>query len=416
MVAKQKDLSIEMCGVKFINPFLLSSSPVSNTAEMVGRAFDAGFGGVAYKTIVDHRTKIIHPAPRMAGYNYGNQKLTGLQNIEQTSDRTMDDNFQDISFLKKNWPKHIVISSIMGFKRSEWVELGKRSEDAGADMLELNFSCPHMTVEGSGMKVAQAFELVEDFTQAVREVVSIPILAKMTPNVTDVTRPALFSKKGGANGLTAINTVAAITEIGLDDYVPLPNVKGKGAMSGFSGPAIKPIGLRCVAELAKSDELNMPISGVGGIETWVDVVEYLLCGSSTIQITTGVIHYGYRIVEDLAEGLSDFMIAKGFNSVSEIVGKAIPNVHPTDAFDLSYQGVAAFDMDRCVGCGQCHIVCFDAGGQAIQWDKEQRRPIPDDDKCVSCMICSFVCPIDNPALITFKEVPDKKAIIPPVSR
>ena len=404
-----------MCGVEFLNPFLLSSSPVSNTAEMIGRAFDYGFSGVAYKTIVDDRTKIIHPAPRMSEYVYGSQKLTGLQNIEQTSDRSLVDNFKDIAYLKRNWPKHIVIVSIMGFKLSEWIELAKRSQDAGADMLELNFSCPHMTVEGAGMKVGQAFELVEKFTEAVKNVVSIPVLAKLTSNVTDITQPALFAKNGGADGITAINTVAGLTEVGLDDFVPRPNVNGKGAISGFSGPAIKPIGLRCVSQLSQCSDLVLPISGCGGIETWVDVAEYLLCGSSTIQITTGVIHYGQRIVEDMAEGLMDFMDSKGFNKVSVIIGKANANTHPTDAFDLGYQGIADFNMDKCVGCGQCHIVCQDAGGQALGWNTEERIPVPDDDKCVSCMICSFVCPVDNPPMITFKEVKNKAEVIPPVS-
>jgi dihydropyrimidine dehydrogenase (NAD+) subunit PreA len=413
-MAKIRDLTIEMCGVKFPNPFLLSSSPVSNTAEMVGRSFDAGFGGVAYKTISHDRTKIIHPSPRMAGYDYGNQRLMALQNVEQTSDRPMKDNFEDIKYLKKHWPDHVVIVSIMGFSEKEWVELAKFGEDTGCDMLELNFSCPHMTVEGSGMKVGQAMELVERFTRAVREVVKIPLLAKLTSNVADITIPALFAKKGGADGITAINTVRALAQIGLDDFVPKPNVAGRGAMSGLSGPAIKPIGLRCVTELAQNKELHLPISGCGGVETWVDALEYILCGSSTVQVTTGIIHYGHRIAEDMAEGLSDFMTDKGFNSIKEIVGKALPNIHPTDAFDLSCQGVTDYDLDRCVGCGQCYIICQDAGGQGLGWDSVKRKPIPDDETCLSCMICSFVCPIDN--LITYKKVENKKSVLPPVSR
>ncbi|MEW5821645.1 MAG: NAD-dependent dihydropyrimidine dehydrogenase subunit PreA [Cyanobacteriota bacterium] len=415
-MARLKDLSIEMCGITFPNPFLLSSSPVSNTGEMVGRAFDAGFGGVSYKTIVYDKTKIIHPSPRMAGYDYGNNKLVGLQNVEQTSDRPMKDNFDDIQYLKKNWPKHIVISSIMGFSEQEWIDLAIMSEDAGADMLELNMSCPHMTVEGSGMKVGQAFELVERFTRIVRDKVKIPILVKLTPNVTDLTIPASYAKRGGADGITVINTVKGLTEVGLDDFTPRPNVNGKGAMSGFSGPAVKPIGLRCVTELAQSKDLRLPISGCGGIETWVDCVEYLLVGASTLQMTTGVIHYGQRIVEDMAEGLSYFMEDKGFNSVSEIVGKALPNIHPTDSFNLEYQGVAEFDLEKCVGCGQCYIVCQDAGGQGLQWDNEKRRPVPDDDKCLSCMICSFVCPVDNPSMIKYKHIEGKVPVIPQVSR
>ena len=415
-MADFKDLSIEMCGVTFPTPFLLSSSPVSNTAEMIGRAFDRGFGGVAYKTLGYDRIKIIHPSPRMAKYNYENKKLVGLQNVEQITDRPLADNLQDIAYLKKHWPKHVVVASIMGFSLDEWRELAKMAADVGSDMLELNFSCPHMTVEGSGMKVGQAFDLIEEFTAVVKDAVSIPVLAKMTPNITDMTEPALFAKKGGADGITAINTVRGITEIGLDDYVPLPNVAGKGAISGFSGPAVKPIGLRFIAEMAQCPELGLPLSGCGGAETWIDAVEYLLCGASTVQMTTSVIHYGHRVVEDMCEGLSDFMIEKGYEKVGEIVGKALPNLHPTDAFDLARQGVAEFDLDRCVGCGQCYIVCRDAGGQCLDWNGEERRPVQDEEKCLTCMICSFVCPVDDPPLITHKYVDGKKEVIPPVSR
>ncbi len=415
-MSKLKDLSIDFCGIKFPNPVLLSSSPVSNTAEMVGRAFDWGYGGAVYKSIGHDNIKIIHPSPRMAGYNYGSSKLVALQNIEQTSDRSMYDNFQDISYLKKHWPGKIVIASIMGFSEKEWIELAKMGADTGADMLELNFSCPHMTVEGSGMKVAQAMGLVERFTGAVRNAVNVPILAKLTSNVTDITVPAVYAKKGGADGFTVINTVQALTGIGLDDYVPRPNVAGIGAKSGYSGPAIKPVGLRCVTDLAQCSDLELPISGCGGAETWIDVAEYLLCGASTVQITTGIIHYGYRIVEDILEGLSFYMEEKGFNTVSEIQGKALPNIKTADKFDLSRQGVAEFDLDRCIGCGQCYIVCQDAGGQCIDWDYEKRRPVQDEKRCLSCMICSFICPVSCPPLITYKEVKNKKPVIPPVSK
>jgi dihydropyrimidine dehydrogenase (NAD+) subunit PreA len=409
-----RDLSVDFCGVRFLNPVLLSSSPVSNTGEMVGRAFDAGFAGVAFKTIATGDTKIIHPAPRMAGYDYGAKKLIGLQNVEQISDRPLAHNLADLRYLKRNWPEHRVIASIMGFSTEEWRRLAMECEDAGADLLELNFSCPHMTVEGSGMKVGQAFDLVEQFSAVVKEAVGIPVLAKMTPNVTDICEPALSAKAGGADGLAAINTVSALTGIGLDDFVPQPNVGGMSAMSGYSGPAVKPIGLRCVAQMAQHPELGIPISGMGGIETWIDTVEYLLCGSGTVQITTGVIHHGYRIVEDILEGLSYFMEQHDFERVDQFIGKALPNVHPTEDFDLSRQGIAQYDLDRCVGCGQCHIVCQDAGGQCLSWDAAERRPQMDEDRCLACMICSFVCPIADPPLIRYREVPGKPEILPPV--
>lgn len=400
---KPVDLSIEFCGVKCVNPFFLSSSPVSNSAEMCGRAFEAGWGGVAYKTIVTDRLPIIHPSPRMHGYNYGSKQLMGLQNIEQTSDRGLKANLLDIAWLKKNYPDRVILASIMGFSNDEWYDLAKACTDAGADMLELNFSCPHMTVEGSGHKVGKAMELVKKFTETCRKATHLPLIAKLTPNITDMNIPAMYAKEGGADGIAAINTVSGLTEVGRDDLVPRPAVFGKGAASGYSGPAVKPIGLRFISEMAQNKELNLPLSGIGGIETWVDALEYLLVGASTIQVTTGIIRYGYRIVEDMIEGLSDYMREKEIERVDQLVGRALPNLVTTDQFDLKRQGIAQYDLDRCVGCGQCYIVCHDAGGQALEWKKGDRRPQLLEDKCLSCMVCSFVCPVTG--LITYKEMP-----------
>jgi dihydropyrimidine dehydrogenase (NAD+) subunit PreA len=261
-----------------------------------------------------------------------------------------------------------------------------------------------MAVEGTGHHVGKDFALIEKFTTTVRNAVSIPIIAKMTPNITDMTEPALYAKNGGADAISAINTVSGISEIRLDNFVPEPDIFGAGAISGISGPAIKPIGLHFIADLAKCEPLSLPLSGIGGIETWVDALEYLLVGASLIQVTTGIIHYGYRIVEDMIEGLSDFMAEKGITQVKDLVGKALHNLTTTDQFDIKRQGIARYDLDKCVGCGQCHIVCRDAAGQALEWDAETRRPTLIEEKCLSCMICKFVCPI--PDLISFKEVPE----------
>jgi dihydropyrimidine dehydrogenase (NAD+) subunit PreA len=401
------DLSVSFCGVKFSNPFLLSSSPVSNSAEMVEAAFQQGWAGVCYKTLNSGRIPIAHPSPRMNAYDYEGKQVVGLQNVEQISDRPLKDNLADFLLLKKKYPDHPIIASIMGFSNDEWAYLAKAAADNGADMLECNFSCPHMTVEGSGHKVGQAFHLLEKFTATVKKAVAIPVLAKMTPNITDMTEPALFAKKGGADGISAVNTFRAISEIGLDDWVARPNVFGVGAMSGYSGAAIKPIALHFIAEMAQCRELGLPLSAMGGVETWIDALEYLLVGASTVQVTTGIIKYGYRIVQDMIEGLSDYMNARGIDRVEDLIGKALPKLQTTDHFDLKRQGVASYDMDRCVGCGQCYIVCRDAGGQALEWEPSSRRPKLVEDKCLSCMICSFICPVRG--LITHKEMPKEWA-------
>ena len=397
------DLSIDFCGVQFKNPFLLSSSPVSNSAEMVARSFEAGWSGVVFKTLNSDRLPIVHPSPRMHCVHYGSKKAMAVQNVEMISDRPLKDNLTEFLYLKKNYPDYPIIASIMGFFTDEWEYLAKASEDNGADMLELNFSCPHMCIEGAGHKVGQAFQLLEGFTEVVKKAVSIPVIAKMTPNITDMNEPAMYAKNGGADAISAINTVRGISSVGLDDFVPTPNVFGKGAISGTSGPAVRPIGLNFIASMAQNEQLGLPLSGIGGIETWIDVLEYILLGASNVQVTTGIMHYGYRIVEDMIEGLTDFMVERDVKQLTDLIGKALPNLHETESFDIERQGVTEYDLDQCIGCGQCFIVCQDAAGQAIEWDSENRRPKLIEDKCLSCMLCKFACPV--PELITFKEMP-----------
>jgi len=387
-------LEIEFCGLHFRNPFCLSSSPVSNTAEMISRAFDAGWGGAVFKTVgLEEEYAIIDPTPRLNALHHGDRRFVGLQNIEMISERPYKQNLKDIAWLKKRYPDRPLIVSIMGYSDEGWAELAQGAADAGADMLELNFSCPQMAVEGAGHKIGQAYDMLERYTRVVKESVSIPVMAKMTPNITDMLPPAIAAKNGGADAISAINTLRAITEVDLDTFAPMPTIQGRGSISGYSGPAVKPIALRFVAELAQSKELGLPVSGLGGMETWQDAAMFLLMGASNLQATTAIMRYGYRIIECLCGGLEDYLESKGFASVAELVGRGLGfTVDPSEHHQTRHV-ISKVDRDKCIGCGLCHIVCHDGANQAMEFDTETRKAEVDRERCVGCLLCKHVCPI-----------------------
>ncbi len=402
------DLSINFCGVKFENPFCLSSSPVGNHAEMCSRAYDAGWSGIVYKTLgLEKSFKVVMPSPRLSVYNYGDKKFVGLQNAEQITDRPIKDNINDIAQLKKNYPDKVLISSIMGYVDEDWCELAKMSEDAGADMLELNFSCPQMAHKSAGHRTGQDFHAVATFTEVVKKSCKLPVIAKMTPNITDMVPVALAAKEGGADAISAINTLKAITDIDINNFTPLPNIHGHSAATGFSGPAVKPIALRFVSDLYNSKILNLPVSGIGGIETWIDALHFLLLGATNLQVTTGILRYGYRIVEDMIEGMSDFMIDRNITSLNEIIGKAAEKIVDPSEFTTRYQVVSVIDEEKCIGCGQCYISCHDGANQAIKFDPETRKASVDEERCVGCLLCKHVCPFWD--CVSSKEVDTKTA-------
>jgi len=397
------DLSMDFCGIRFENPFCLSSSPVSNHAEMCARAFDAGWGGIVYKTLgLEKSFKVIMPSPRLSVYNYGDKRFIGLQNAEQITDRPIKDNIRDIAWLKKNYPKKVLISSIMGYEDKDWIELAKLSEDAGADMLELNFSCPQMAHPSAGHRTGQDFHAVATFTEVVKKASKLPVMAKMTPNITDMVPVALAAKEGGADAISAINTIKAITDIDINNFSPLPNIHGHSSATGFSGPSVKPVAMRFVSDLYKSEPLALPISAVGGIETWIDALHFLLLGATNLQVTTGILRYGYRIVEDMIEGLSDYMLERNIKSLDEIIGKAAQKLTDPSNFKTRYQVVSVIDETQCIGCGQCYISCHDGANQAIKFDSFKRKASVDEERCVGCLLCKHVCPVWD--CISYKEV------------
>ncbi|WP_437131139.1 NAD-dependent dihydropyrimidine dehydrogenase subunit PreA [Peptostreptococcus russellii] len=407
-----KDLSIEFLGVKCENPFFLSSSPVCSNYEMIKKAFEAGWGGVYYKTL-----GIFIPdecSPRFDISSKESTVWTGFKNMEQISDKPLELNLEYIKRLKEEFPTKVMAVSIMGSNEEEWRILAKKVTEAGADIIECNFSCPQMTSHAMGSDVGQNPELVEQYTRAVVESTHLPVVAKMTPNIGNMEVPAMAAVKGGAKGIAAINTIKAITNIDFENMTAMPVVNAKSSISGYSGAAVKPIALRFITQLKQHPELkDIPITGIGGIETWKNVVEFLLVGSANLQVTTSVMQYGYRIVEDMISGLSHFMDEYGFEKLEDMVGLALPNIVPAEDLDRSFKIIPSIDEDKCVGCGRCYVSCFDAAHQAIDWDKDNRKPIINDN-CVGCHLCLNVCPVLDcilPGEIKFKEGREKHEVV-----
>lgn len=398
-----KDLSIEFLGVKCENPFFLSSSPVCSNYDMIAKAFDTGWAGVFYKTI-----GIFLPnecSPRFDITRKEGTPWTGFKNMEQISDKPLETNLEYIRRLKKDYPTKVLGVSIMGSTEEEWRILAKKVTEAGADMLELNFSCPQMTSHAMGSDVGQNPDLVYKYTKAVKESTHLPVVAKMTPNIGNMYIPAKAAIEAGADAISAINTVKSITNIDLDNLTAMPVVNGKSSVSGYSGAAVKPIGLRFMHELkTHPDVKHIPLSGMGGIETWQDALEYILLGASNIQVTTSVMQYGYRIVEDMISGLKYYIEERNVDKLEDLVGSAINQIIPAEDLDRDFIIIPDIDYEKCVGCGRCYVSCYDAGHQAIELEAD-RKPIINDN-CVGCHLCINVCPVLDcmkPGEIKFKD-------------
>ena len=385
------DLSVEMCGVRFENPFLLSSSVVGSNYEMVAKAFEMGWAGAAFKTIGLFTPDEV--SPRFAALEKENNPFIGFKNIEQISDHTLQENIDFIRRLKRDYPGKVIIASIMGRSDDEWTELARLMEEAGADIIECNFSCPQMVGKGLGSDVGTNPLLVAQYTRAAKKGTSLPVLAKMTPNITNMELPARAAVFAGADGLAAINTVKSIMNVDLYSFCSEPAVEGRSAEGGYSGKAVKPIALRFINDLCKDEELkDIPVSGMGGIETWKDAAEFLALGCRTVQITTSVMQYGYRIIEDLKEGMSCYLAECGFASVNDIIGRALENIVSADDVNRTSIEYPKFDREICVGCGRCYLSCFDGGHQAITMN-EKRRHVLNPRKCAGCQLCRLVCPV-----------------------
>lgn len=384
-------LAIDFCGVHCENPFFLSSSCVCSNYEMVSKAFKMGWGGVAFKTIGVEAMKEV--SPRFSAVRKDGTPFVGFKNLEQISDHEMDVNFEVLRRLKQDFPSKVIIVSIMGQNDEEWALLTKRACEAGADIIECNFSCPQMAAEGMGSDVGQDPELVRHYTEVVVQNSTVPVMPKMTPNIQDITIPAVAGKQGGAKAIAAINTIKCLTGIDEDTLVSYPSVAGKCSVSGYSGKAVKPIGLKFMYDMTSCKALqDVEFSGIGGIETWKDALEYMLLGCRNVQITTAIMQYGYRIIDDLIAGMESYLAEKGYASLEQVVGKALANVVPAEELDRQTYVLPTFAWSKCIGCGRCVLSCQDGGHQALELVDGKVRFLA--KKCVGCHLCAMVCPVE----------------------
>ena len=388
----KKDLSVDFLGVHFENPFCLSSSPVGNCFEMCKKAYDTGWAGVVFKTIGPGDFLIDEVSPRFDAVTKEATPFVGFKNMEQIAEHPLEQNLEDLRKLKQAYPDKVLIASIMGPTEKDWEELARLVTEAGADMIEMNLSCPQMTSHAMGSDVGTNAELCKSFCAAVKRGSKLPMMAKMTPNITDMVPVAKACLEGGADGIAAINTIKSICNVDLDRKIGMPIINGKSSISGYSGKAVKPVALRFVQQL-RDGIPGVPISGIGGIETWEDAAEFLLLGATTLQVTTAIMQYGYRIVEDMKNGLMHYMEEQGVDRLQDLIGVANQNMIPAENLDRDYVVYPDFDTDKCIGCGRCYISCYDGAHQAISWDEENRKPSCDHDKCVGCHLCVLVCPV-----------------------
>ncbi|MBD3636505.1 MAG: NAD-dependent dihydropyrimidine dehydrogenase subunit PreA [Crocinitomicaceae bacterium] len=390
------DLSIDFAGIKAPNPFWLASAPPTNSGYQVMKAFDAGWGGAVWKTL---GVPVVNVSSRYGAINYRDTRMAGFNNIELITDRPLADNLKEIEEVKKYFPDHAVIASLMVESKAEWEQIIKDVENAGADGIELNFGCPHgMCERGMGSAVGQEPEVLKTIVGWVMEAANIPVITKLSPNISHITDPGLAAVQGGTDAISLINTIKSIVGIDLDSYAPYPIVDGKGTNGGYCGPAVKPIAMHMLKDLAKHPEIGkVPISGIGGIETWRDVVEFILLGATSVQVCTAVMHYGFGIVREMEAGLQKFMNDKGYNTIYDFAGKALPNVTEWKHLNLKHKVVADINEEKCIGCELCYIACDDGAHQAIALPENGENRVPSiiEKNCVGCNLCSLVCPVEG---------------------
>ena len=399
------NLATDFIGIKSPNPFWLASAPPTDKEVNVRRAFEAGWGGVVWKTLGAEGPPVVNVNGPRYGVIYGpDRRVMGLNNIELITDRPLEINLREIKSVKRDYPdRALIISLMVPCDEESWRDILHRIEDTGADGVELNFGCPHgMAERGMGSAVGQVPEYIEMVTRWVKTHSRMPCIVKLTPNISDVRKPAEAAKRGGADAVSLINTINSITSVNLDEFCPEQMIDGMGTHGGYCGPAVKPIALNMVAEIARNPATaGLPISGIGGVTTWRDAAEFMALGAGAVQVCTAAMTYGFKVVQEMISGLSDYMDRKGFTSVQDLVGRAVPKVTDWQYLNLNYTTKAVIDQDACIKCGRCYAACEDTSHQAIAVEPG-RTYVVKDEECVACNLCVDVCPVE---CITMKQLP-----------
>ncbi len=392
------DLTTNFIGIKSPNPFWLASAPPTDKQYNVERAFEAGWGGVVWKTLGEEGPPIVNVnGPRYGAIWGADRRLLGLNNIELITDRPLEVNLQEMKAVKRKWPDRAVVASIMvPCEEEPWKKILAEVEDTECDGIELNFGCPHgMSERGMGSAVGQVPEYIEMVARWCKKHTRMPVIVKLTPNITDIRYPARAARAGGADAVSLINTISSITSVNLDNFSPEPSIDGKGSHGGYCGPAVKPIALNMVAEIARDPETaGMPISGIGGVTTWRDAAEFIALGAGSVQVCTAAMTYGFKIVQEMISGLGEWMDEQGHATLADFQGRAVPNVTDWQYLNLNHITKARIDQEACIKCGRCYAACEDTSHQAITMSPERVFEVQDDE-CVACNLCVNVCPVEG---------------------
>jgi dihydropyrimidine dehydrogenase (NAD+) subunit PreA len=401
------DLRTNFLGIKSPNPFWLASAPPTDKEYNVVRAFKAGWGGVVWKTLGEEGPPVVNVnGPRYGAIHGPDRRVLGLNNIELITDRPLEINLQEIKKVKREWPdRAMVVSLMVPCEEAPWKKILKQVEETDCDGVELNFGCPHgMSERGMGGAVGQVPEYIEMVTRWCKQHSRLPVIVKLTPNITDIRKPAAAAMRGGADAVSLINTINSITHVDLDSFAPMPTIDGKGSHGGYCGPAVKPIALSMVSEIARDPATrDLPISAIGGITTWRDAAEFISMSAGTVQVCTAAMTYGFKVVQEMISGLENWMDEKGFKTIEDFRGRAVPNVTDWQYLNLNYITKAHIDQDACIKCGRCYAACEDTSHQAIMKEKDGKRHFEViDAECVACNLCVEVCPV--PECITMERM------------